>query len=399
MNYGQSIIRTIDVFKDLKDAQKALFWIPKYREHFIHSVKVFLLGSLILAELLQDSVLPKCSDIRRSEFAWAAASTFHDIAIPLQDINPLIMELLNRFLQLPESEEVVPNITIANHAIDTRAITYLHFLHTPPNLQEREFLQHMNDLLQEGLINRDLLSYYKRTGDHGIASAIVFLLYSLPQTSSSGDNLFKILKNRFTAEGIINKKTTEEEIKKEFEKECNIYRLIAEAIARHNLTFKNDFPKEAKHKINFNENPILYLLTICDHLQDWGRPANESEKRPFCEVLRVQKSSNEMIEIKIKYCWIVKDEDNKVKHKINIVQCSMASQEIQNKIKPQCKEYIGKEFSDCQDCVNVRMVKEELTKYWLNIIENITSSGKIKIIFCKDNGNEYESGQQIIFNL
>lgn len=379
---------TFDIFKDLQEAQRALFWIDEYREHFIHSLKVFLLGSLFVSCVLKNDKLTRFLnekhglDKEKFEFAWAAASTFHDVAISIEKINPLIKKILQKFAQLPElDEDDYERYNSARDLLNSRTVQYLHLLHSLDILFHQDFQKNVEGLSRQihlveysdfisnrKVLDSEIFKYYKKYSDHGIASAIIFMAYSMFGLGAESEVLLK------------NEKQVDE-IKKRY----NVCFLIADAIMRHHFIFDEKF--KSKHKrITFPENPIAFLLALADQLQDWGRPVGEKGyvnvededkkkkyrffNRPIGEFIDF-KRDGETIEIFIEYKWYGYDETERKYISIDFNKCKNEKflrkyPESKNKL---CEGWVRSET--CDEC-HLRAM-ECIRNYWGNV------SGKLQM--------------------
>jgi hypothetical protein len=305
--HSDTVRNSLQIFDDLKKSQEALFWIPEYRDHFIHSIKVFLIGCIILSIIVNDSKVAdffernKLND-GRLQFSWACISCFHDFAISIQKINPLIRRLISRFMFKVEEElkNEIPDIISGNHLVDSHSISVLKLIKiseraSPINIS----LDTYDDILKKKLIDDISFRYLKRKADHGVASAISFITYALLDFLFNADSsLEEFLKDRIK---IITKEVDKlndiyEFGSKDATELIELYLTISKAILKHNLIFDD----EIKHslRIDFVENPLGFLLILIDNLQDWGRPSYgtlEEKKENFCIVKKIKYEKSGLI--------------------------------------------------------------------------------------------------------
>jgi hypothetical protein len=89
------------LFKDTKDFEPILRrkGMP-YRDHFIHSFNVFLLGYYIINKLNESHPDRNYFGTREQDWnlTWMLTSTFHDVAYPVQETESWLNDLFEKFL-------------------------------------------------------------------------------------------------------------------------------------------------------------------------------------------------------------------------------------------------------------------------------------------------------------
>jgi len=206
----------------------------KYRDHLIHSFNVFLLGYYIINKLSNIDDIWKI--FLRSDdpnLTWMLASTFHDVAYPIQQIDYWVNDILKIFLGLN------PHMTInLGHVIPP---VYDQFV----RLISKE---HKFPLL--GLI--------------GGFQSIDWKFYNLLNEKI-------IEKNHGVYSGLI------------LAHELGIRKGFYESVEKSEAFFKNHIPAchaicchSIECNIDFKKHPYAFLLKICDELQDWGRPSKRN---------------------------------------------------------------------------------------------------------------------------
>lgn len=217
-----------------------------HRDHVVHAVTTFLLGSFII----ENSHLQKTVD----PFTWKLTSLFHDIAYPIQIANHMLatfrttIELLSR----PRDGR--------NLKIVSDDLTSL--------LHNKNSLKLIQNRIDQWKITLDVEDTYqqmieKGTACHGIYSAIILLdtldcIYEKKNPNRE---------HRDVIEGNIN--SNEYIFENEIVDACS-------AIFLHNLPRESFSPGTIKIELT----PIAYLLKICDVLQDWDRPYKGSNGIP-----------------------------------------------------------------------------------------------------------------------
>jgi hypothetical protein len=257
----------LNCFKDLVDyncAVDILMFLPgykRYRGHDFHQFNVAILGLFFLQTHLKSGQLlgEYIAKIHQEKFGsktdvektWLLESLLHDHALPISDIfktAPLIRKILNAggirgnkprsLILLNETEkkkehrkkdpleELQKNwLLIWGNLFSPRLKNaYKEFV--------KEDKEHRSDalkkLITKELPNIELGGLTQRELDHGVLGAANMLsLFGRPKSEST-----KIVENS------------------------------ANDIALHNLK---------DHQIRFKEDPLAFLLVLCDELQEWGR--------------------------------------------------------------------------------------------------------------------------------
>jgi hypothetical protein len=211
-----------DVLKDMRDRD--------YRDDFIHSFNVFLLGYYILNRLDMTQSESQSNDV---DLSWMLAATFHDVAYTIQDMEVWINQLIWEFLGI--------NPKLSINVAQILPITYPDFMKIISSWHKGQFqtaseyylvnsidwtfLNEMNTSLTEGK-------------DHGVLGALILahLLAIrhgfLPREGFHGNFLY----NHVPA--------------------CH-------AISAHHMSAV---------KVSFEKHPLAFLLILCDELQDESRP-------------------------------------------------------------------------------------------------------------------------------
>ena len=261
--------------------ERAATLIEKQRDHYIHSVNVFILGLCVYIrnrkyrEIFKETVLdekkyPENYQTKHEEFffRWGLASLFHDVGYPVEIIAKQISQFLafatdadhddkkgpikphlefENFRRLNSIAEVVPK----KEFIDE-------FYVSNPSSVYIDLLQPIDLLAQKIHINlgipmdeiKDKLDHFTsdmaKFGfiDHGFYSAIIVLKwYGYLIQISNGDP------KRF----------------------YNAIVDSAGAILLHNY-YRNVIRKQFTHRpLNAGEYPIAFMLMLCDELQEWNR--------------------------------------------------------------------------------------------------------------------------------
>lgn len=273
-------IDLLDVLKSYEENAAVL--IDKQRDHYIHSVNVFLLGLCIFASnaklraAVEQSVMdredyPYSYHTKNEEFyyRWGLASLFHDVGYPVEIVGRQINKFIDfatdvdgkegkvnvqlsfeNFDELNRISEVIPKRDFTkcyfNHYEDSIYIDTLrpvdllaHKLHTTLDI----------DLKAAQFALNDFVNVMARHGfiDHGYYSAIIVLKWYGYLIQSA-----------------------------KYKPEYFFWPVLdsASAILLHNC-YKNMMMRKPFDlgALSPNTHPIAYLLILCDELQEWNRPA------------------------------------------------------------------------------------------------------------------------------
>jgi hypothetical protein len=277
------------LFKDAKDFEPILRRgsLP-YRDHFMHSFNVFLLGYYIINKIYsvkpnlnyfgRDIIIENADPdfLRRNQrdanLTWMLASTFHDVAYPIQDTESWLNNLFQNFLGADPKfslniKEIIPPI-------------YADFMYLLSRYQKhgkQNALGFTDQILEIDWLCHNELGSGLMEKNHGVLGALMLchrmaIREKFLQKSEPLDFLF----NHLPA--------------------CH-------AISLHALD---------SISVTFDKHPFAYLLILCDELQDWCRPSNNDNK----DVIELKK-----IEI---------DFQNNLKIKIEIESSNSRREKIEN---------------------------------------------------------------------
>lgn len=275
-------------FVDLLDMlcvyeERAATLIEKQRDHFIHSVNVFILGLAIYARnsryrdaftttVMDEARYPENFSTAKEEFLfrWGIAALFHDVGYPVEIIGKQIGTFLKfatdadhddklgsvkahlefeNFRRLNSVAEVIPKKEFIRSFYEQNANSVYIDLLQPIDL----LAQKISDALGIPILGikqkLDLyLSEMATSGfiDHGYYSAIIVLKWYGYLIQTTGENPLRF------------------------------YHSIVDsacAILLHNY-YNMTLIKEFKlAPLNAEQYPIAYLLMFCDEMQDWNRAA------------------------------------------------------------------------------------------------------------------------------
>lgn len=267
-------------FIDLLDTLKAFeenasILLDKQRDHYIHSVNVFILGIAIFSEnikfqkaieiyLKNDGFTGKfdCSN-EEFFFRWGIASLFHDIGYPVEITNNQIKKFMQFVVSDSDKSDAKPFIGYGdfgrfNHI---EGPDFASYRLTAKSGQQVDCANPLNllsysihaafDVEYEAIKNTldNFLPLMQKFSfvDHGYYSAITVLHWYGHLIQESGQPI-----------GIFYHSVLD----------------AASAILLHNY-YKNGLQKEPFHlgPMKAEAHPIAYLLILCDELQEWNRTA------------------------------------------------------------------------------------------------------------------------------
>lgn len=236
------------IFKSAKDFEPVLQRIHGYRDHFIHSFNTFVIGHYILNKLYEiDPENCFKQNSNHPNLTWMLASTFHDVAYPLQEMEEWTNDICKTFLGINPMlsmgiNEIVPPI-------------YIDFMrmicqeHRQPRSAHQSVSFASLDWSFYSEINQKFVAK-----DHGVLGGIILAhLLAVRSGFAEGDRKWDFLLDHLPA--------------------CH-------AIILHTMT----------EKINFSRHPFAFLLALCDEIQDVGRPSRlEKQDNLLILDLNIQK--------------------------------------------------------------------------------------------------------------
>lgn len=276
---NNSFIDLLDVLRSYEENAATL--IDNQRDHYIHSVYVFILGLCFYIKnanfrtafdtaILDKDRYPYSYDTRHEEFfyRWGIASLFHDVGYPLEIIGKQIKNFIDFTTGVDSKVEVKSHLEFDNFE-DFNKISEViprgKFVKSYQNkcqnsdttnpLKPVDLLAHklhlslgvnLNDI-KSALDGFDELMESSGFIDHGFFSAIIVLRWYGFLIQSC-----------------------------KYKPEYFFYPVLdsASAILLHNY-YRNALMKPPFNRpgLSANDHPIGYLLILCDELQEWNREA------------------------------------------------------------------------------------------------------------------------------
>ena len=272
-------IDLLDVLRSYEENAATL--INKQRDHYVHSVNVFILGLCIYiqnknfrkafnAVNMDKDKYPFSYDTKHEEFyyRWGIASLFHDVGYPVEIIGKQISKFMDFATQVDSDSHIRSHLEFENFN-DLNAITEI--------IPKREFTKNYFDRY-DTCIYVDLL----KPIDLLAHKLHISLGVDLKDVKTALDDFVEIMaKNGFIDHGyysaIIVLRWYGYLIQScHYKPEYFFYPVLdsASAILLHNY-YRNVLMKPPFNKgmMSPSEHPIAYLLILCDELQEWNRKA------------------------------------------------------------------------------------------------------------------------------
>jgi len=205
--------------------------VPGYRDHFIHQLTVFLIGTHIIDRLQHEDMLPSILGKQELENGWIITANFHDMANAVALIDEWLPAVVNVLLRKAD-----------------RIVTPTRFLNILVDIQERYYVY--LDRMKKALGELD-------TGQ------MSFVVHSLTRLGGGDHGLLSALSLQKNARRPNDKLVT----------------TCALAIALHTMALKDSrrqlSPLGLK-RVPFSRLPLAFLLLYCDNLHEWARDLSSS---------------------------------------------------------------------------------------------------------------------------
>ena len=263
--------------------ERAATLIDKQRDHFVHSVNVFLLGLAIYAanrpyrdafsaSAMDETKYPENFPTAREEFLfrWGLAALFHDVGYPVEIISNQMARFLRfvtdadqdktlgevkahlefeNFRRFNSIAEATPKKTFIKQFYDENESSVYVDLLQPIDL----LAQHIHHTIGVPMLDiKNKLDLYhaemakKGFVDHGYYSAIIVLKWYGYLIQTTGQDPMRFY------HAIVDS---------------------ADAILLHNYYARTLVDEFHLPPLKAEKNPIAYLLMFCDEMQDWNRAA------------------------------------------------------------------------------------------------------------------------------
>ena len=280
---SNTLLKLVKIMKDYEDSTDKL--IEKQRDHFIHSVNVFILGLAIYSQnkkyreiffkYIKSSKYEKYykledGSLSREEFLyrWGIAALFHDIGYPVEIIGKQLTKFIDDGIQ-----------SISDDYNVKTAIDFKNFNQFNAIVKEDP---HFADMFRNDFPETNFFDLYKPTDimAHKISVDLGVNPYDLAEHLDNfiyymGDKGF-VDHGFFSSILVLNSYGSL--MQKFYQDMPNKYLYFfypivdsASAILLHNYyrnAMQNDF---GLNQLEPSKSPIAYLLILCDELQEWNR--------------------------------------------------------------------------------------------------------------------------------
>lgn len=227
-NGAEKVAEVLDAFRRYEPILHALN--PLYRDHIVHPVRVYFLGLFLVNEMKNCNAqrlkswlekIPRENSMTLSRFsaAWFLAAVFHDMAYPLEKLNNV-----NRALQSYFGATQGFDLQVADFRARLGWSYKSSYMLGLISTVGQQFEPRLYHLLTGAIDNTD----------HGILASLILANSLLDEISES----------------IPYSEPPESYLQS-----------IAQAIALHNIQLPVDFERL----------PMVFLLKLCDELQEWDR--------------------------------------------------------------------------------------------------------------------------------
>lgn len=297
--------KLLELTREFETNQKNLFRIPYYRDHFLHQSNVYLLGLAVisilckndfsrdLAEDFNRAYRPMGGDKYRTNtdiaLAWFIASLFHDIAYPVEKSGQWMDAFFKQYIYPERYHKNILKIdlNISNVVSDraySQCIEDLSEYHRKLHYEKKDIgyqgFRSDDSIRKACNIRSYIIDQIINFRDHGVLSAIMLL--NRFDRFDKDKNIFKYL---FPAAGAVSVHNFLWTSRNEFKEPCDSCRSKGshcKKCEKWKKEYKKYFEKEPELEyIDFEKDPLGFLLILCDTLQDWGRYDFENLKHAY----------------------------------------------------------------------------------------------------------------------
>lgn len=278
---GQSnpFIDLLDVLLSYEERASTL--IDKQRDHYVHSVNVFLLGLSIYAQnanyreafdsiILDKKNYPFSYDTQGEEFfyRWGIASLFHDVGYPVEIIGKQINKFIGFAAEVDQQGQIKTHLEFENFDQFNSIAELLPRKEFTRTYRERYQIPDSLDLLKPN----DLLASKLHRSLGVNLEQIKTALDSFPQVMAQ----YGFIDHGYYSAIIVLRWYGYLIQSCRYKPEYFYFPILdsASAILLHNY-YKNVLMKPPFNldHLSPREHPIAYLLILCDELQEWNRTA------------------------------------------------------------------------------------------------------------------------------
>ena len=351
----------------------------KYREHFVHQFQVFLIGAYIL-DTMYSGIASKFKEKYDCdiETVWLAASTFHDFNYGLQNFDTWLVQFFEDTLRI-KSKQTKENLNLLNlDAAMIREALYDKLT---------KIVNQLNCKLEDDEREKVFLFFYEkavRDRNHGVLSAISLLkLYDDNDQENESSQESNIIGDKGILQAALAIGCHDEDIWEalcgclgyrrspsklpEKEDDCitkcgrqpwqdkksRIYKQkISDGVPPEKI---EDYrcesweralmEKRIMEEISFEEYPIVFLLILCDTVQDEGRVTSSSEDiskdRSTLDDIIIKKEGSKIC-ISIKLLSEDKQDKEEKEDEVERVSWCLKDERFKIYVNDECKKMSGK---------------------------------------------------------
>lgn len=236
-----------DYSKRLKINEPILkHFFPKYRDHFIHQFQDFLFGLIIISKLVKDENAKELSK------AWLLASSLHDFSYPIQKYDDIVQKLTSDYFP---SDIPLGLLALKDKYMEKELYCYAEY-----------FIEYVSKSFSIEFVNR---------GTEGINKIREFVYRKITEKRNHGAISYLALLTKFEGE------------RKQSRLFKNVILPAGVGILLHDEEIwkplsgmededKAKYVKDVNElkplpKIIYDEHPLVFLMTLVDNTQDWGR--------------------------------------------------------------------------------------------------------------------------------
>lgn len=341
--HDQMTLGTEMLFKFLKEFEKfepILYGaVPNYRDHIAHVFRVFLLGLYVIKKAIGfENIKPNNAKLvispEEKEALWCISALTHDLGIPLQQIqqiNQHVRGMLQQFGNIPVQE--------LGYSYFTQFGDISEFV---VRFMSSNIIEDQNGKFVTHLQAKFYQKFLSALGDfnHGVMSSIILM-----------KNLVYFKESDFMLDSF-------KPLKPEDARQFLIRRGILRAIASHSC--------EDIYYLEIKNFP--FLLTVCDELQEWGRPrlVDVTKRGGSTTELKINKFSSKMVDYKVTFSF-------PKGYPLSDDEKTYAAKEVKRYFVSKCKKWlnvlrsaVGGDIRDLKLNFEVEdNTSEKVKNYWL----------------------------------
>lgn len=238
-----------------KDFEPVLLLNPRYRDHFLHQLHVFLLGCYLIDKLYDDEPISAFGQKFGNpiEDIWLFASTYHDYNYNIQNYNEWIATFFKNTLFLDENPSYLKLdecYVKEDYMFKTKELCDAFGLHVDKTTL-LFFYEKIINKKNHGLLGAlSLLKLFDQKCPAEIKKES--LIYAARSIALHDEDIWKYFSGRSGSDPSQDKAL--EKLLSEFSQ------------------------KKVLEKLEFKDDPLSFLLIFCDTIQEWGRVGCDYEE-------------------------------------------------------------------------------------------------------------------------